>query len=80
LKNELQGNYLVCLTANIDGKACVAIAVHNDSTLDAGKLIKEMVTPLIEGGGGGNKNLATAGGTNVNRLQDVLDKVKGLLA
>ncbi|MEI9933662.1 MAG: hypothetical protein WDM71_02155 [Ferruginibacter sp.] len=33
----------------------------------------------MKGGGGGQKTLATAGGTNVNNLQQVIEKVKSLL-
>ena len=47
--------------------------------LDAGKII-EHVGPLIKGGGGGQKNLATAGGTKcVSNLQEVIEKIKTLL-
>jgi len=48
--------------------------------LDAGKIIKEQVAPLIKGGGGGQKTLATAGGQDAGQLQQVIDKVKSLLA
>jgi len=47
--------------------------------LDAGKIIKEQVAPLIKGGGGGQKSLATAGGQDSSNLQAVIDKVKSLL-
>jgi alanyl-tRNA synthetase len=47
--------------------------------LDAGKIIKEKVSPLIKGGGGGQKTLATAGGQDVSALHQVLDAVKSLL-
>ena len=48
--------------------------------LDAGKIIKEHVAPLIKGGGGGQKNLATAGGQDASNLKQVIEKVKSLLA
>jgi alanyl-tRNA synthetase len=79
LKNEIKGNYVICLTANLDGKSSVAISVDDKSTLDAGKIIKESVAPLIKGGGGGNKTLATAGGQDVSKLGEVLEVVKGLI-
>jgi alanyl-tRNA synthetase len=47
--------------------------------LDAGKIIKETVAPLIKGGGGGQKNLATAGGQDASHLQEVISRVKALL-
>ncbi|GAA4462109.1 alanine--tRNA ligase [Nemorincola caseinilytica] len=82
LKNHLN-DHVVVLCANIDGKAFVAVGVdekvHAARGLDAGKIIKEHVAPLIKGGGGGQKTLATAGGQDVGGLQAVIDKVRGLL-
>ena len=82
LKNNLN-DYVVVLCANIGGKPFVAIGIADTVVaargLDAGKIIKEHVAPLIKGGGGGQKNLATAGGQNAASLQQVIDKVKSLL-
>jgi alanyl-tRNA synthetase len=82
LKNHLH-DHLAVLCANIDGKAFVAIGIADTvvaaKNLDAGKIIKEVVSPLIKGGGGGQKNLATAGGQDISRLNEVMEKVKGLL-
>ena len=47
--------------------------------LDAGKIIKEIVAPIIKGGGGGQKTLATAGGQDASNLQKVIDTIKGLI-
>jgi alanyl-tRNA synthetase len=47
--------------------------------LDASKLIKEEVSKLINGGGGGQKTLATAGGQEVAHLKDVIEKVRSIL-
>lgn len=76
MKNEIEGDYLICLAANIGGKASVAISVNDTSTLDAGKIIKETVAPLIKGGGGGNKNLATAGGQDISNLEKLITILK----
>jgi alanyl-tRNA synthetase len=78
-KTEIESNYLVCLAANIAGKVSVAVAVNDNSTLDAGKIIKEHIAPLIKGGGGGNKTLATAGGTDVSGIEKVMEKMKELV-
>jgi len=76
-------NYFVVLAANIDGKASVAIliddAIAASKNLEAQKIIKEQVAPLIKGGGGGQKTLATAGGQDASNLKQVIEKVKGLL-
>jgi len=79
LKNELTAPYAVVLCANIGGKASVAVMYHETSSFDAGKTIKEHIAQLIKGGGGGSKSLATAGGQDVENLQTVIEKVKGLL-
>ena len=76
-------NYVAVLASNIDGKAAVAVSlderVMNDKNLEAPKIIKEHVAPLIKGGGGGQKTLATAGGQDASNLDKVIDKVKSLL-
>jgi alanyl-tRNA synthetase len=83
LKNNLR-DYLVVLCANIGGKPHVAISIADTVVaakgLDAGKIIKEHVAPLIKGGGGGQKNLATAGGQDASNLQNVIERVKSLLS
>lgn len=76
-------DHVVVLCANIDGKAFVAIGVDEKvvaaKELDANTLIKKTVAPLIKGGGGGQKTLATAGGQNAAALQEVIDSVKAML-
>ncbi len=39
----------------------------------------EKVAPIINGGGGGQKTLATAGGQDASNLQKVIDSVRSLL-
>ncbi|WP_207512171.1 alanine--tRNA ligase [Longitalea luteola] len=82
LKNNLN-DHLVVLCANIGGKPFVAVGIADTVAaarqLDAGKIIKEHVAPLIKGGGGGQKTLATAGGQDAANLQQVIAKVKSLL-
>jgi alanyl-tRNA synthetase len=83
LKNEIKGAYLVVLASNIDGKANVAVMIEDglsvSKQLDAPKMIKEHIAPLIKGGGGGQKTLATAGGTEAGNLKEVIQKIKSLL-
>ncbi len=82
LKNKLH-DHVAVLCANIDGKPFVAVGISDTvvvaKNLDAGKIIKEHIAPLIKGGGGGQKNLATAGGTDVGNLKGVIEKVRSLL-
>lgn len=82
LKTNLH-DYVAVLCANIGGKPFVAVGISDTvvaaKQLDAGKIIKEHIAPLIKGGGGGQKNLATAGGQDASQLNAVIEKVKGLL-
>jgi len=82
LKNNLN-EYVAVLCANIGGKPFVAVGISDKVVaakgLDAGKIIKEHIAPLIKGGGGGQKNLATAGGQDASNLKEVIEKVKSLL-
>ena len=82
IKNSLHDHVLV-LCANVGGKAHVAIGISETVVaakgLDASKIIKETVSGLIQGGGGGQKNLATAGGQNPAGLQAVIDAVRAML-
>lgn len=82
LKNNLN-DYVAVLCANIGGKPFVAVGIADTvaaaKNLDAGKIIKEHIAPLIKGGGGGQKTLATAGGQDAGNLQAVIEKVKSLL-
>jgi alanyl-tRNA synthetase len=82
LKNNLN-DYVAVLCANIGGKASVAIGISDTvvaaRNLDAGRILKEHVATLIKGGGGGQKNLATAGGQDISNLTGVIEKVKSLL-
>lgn len=83
MKPLLKENYLVVLTANIAGKVGVAVLLDEklaeEKSLDAGKIIKQNVAPLIKGGGGGQKTLATAGGQDTSQLDKVIETVKSLL-
>jgi alanyl-tRNA synthetase len=76
-------DHLAVLCSNIDGKAHVAISISDTvvaaKNLDAGKIIKEHIAGLIKGGGGGQKNLATAGGQDAGNLKAVIEKVRSLL-
>jgi alanyl-tRNA synthetase len=82
LKSDLS-NYLVVLAASIEGKPQVAVMIDESlaasRNLEAPKIIKEHIAPLIKGGGGGQKTLATAGGQDASNLVLVIEKVKSLL-
>jgi len=81
IKAGLTAPFTVVLAANVAGKASVAV-LYDDASVasgkDAGKTIKEHIAPLIKGGGGGAKNLATAGGQDASNLQAVIEVVRKL--
>jgi len=83
VKDLLTAPYVIVLAANIAGKAQVSVILSEDLVkgkgLNAQKIIKEQVAPLIKGGGGGQPAQATAGGQDVSQLQQVIDQVKGIL-
>ncbi|MFI5135398.1 MAG: alanine--tRNA ligase, partial [Chitinophagales bacterium] len=81
LRNEVD-NLVFAGGAAINGKAqlCVMISENlvNEKSLDAGKIIKT-VSKEINGGGGGQKFFATAGGTNPEGITKAIDGVKKLI-
>jgi alanyl-tRNA synthetase len=82
IKNQFT-NYVVVLVSNINGKPNVAVLIEDalaaDKNLDASKISKQNIAPLIKGGGGGQKTLATAGGNDASNLDKVIEVVKSLL-
>ncbi|MEY4702416.1 MAG: hypothetical protein RIR96_313, partial [Bacteroidota bacterium] len=82
LKHHIH-DHLIVICSNIGGKAYVALGISDTVAearkLDAGKIIKEVVGPLIKGGGGGQKTLATAGGQDVSQFLQVIEAVKSLV-
>jgi alanyl-tRNA synthetase len=74
---------VVILTAEANGKANVALSISeslvNSKNWQAPAIIKEKIAPLIKGGGGGQKTLATAGGQDASQLDKVIEVVKSLL-
>ena len=61
-------------------KPMVMCAVTDDLTsqIQAGKVVKE-VGGIMGGGGGGKPHIATAGGSDINLLQDALDHGKKMI-
>lgn len=80
LKDRI-GSGIVVLGAETDGKAHLLVAVTKDLTgrYKAGDLIRQLA-PIIGGSGGGKPELAQAGGSQPERLQDALTRAAALLA
>jgi alanyl-tRNA synthetase len=83
LQIELRGSGVIALTTTIDSKPFFALGIDDELVrgrdLDASLIIKKHISPLIKGGGGGSKTLATAGGQDASQLDKVIEVVKGLL-
>ena len=79
LKHHLHDHFIV-LCSNIGGKANVAVGISETviaaKNLDANKIIKETVGPMIVGGGGGQKTLASAGGQDVSKFAVIIETLK----
>ncbi len=82
LKPRLK-HFVIVLTAAIQGKAAVVLLFDEGASqskgLDASALIKQKIAPLIKGGGGGQKTMATAGGQETSALHQVIEGIKALL-
>src|SRR5215203_1151461 len=76
-------NHVIALASAIEGKASVVLlfdeAIAQQKSLDASAIIKQKVSQLIKGGGGGQKTLATAGGQDTSALHQVIETVKSLV-
>ena len=82
LRKEI-AQLLIVLGTNTEGKASVVVGLGDqliqEKKLDASQMIKEVVAPLISGGGGGQKTLATAAGPNANALETVISTLRSFL-
>lgn len=84
IKNKVK-NHIVILYSQNDGKAMISLMITDDlveaKNLDASAIIKS-VSKEIQGGGGGQKHLANAGGKNpeglLNAVNTIIDKIKSL--
>ncbi|HET9825153.1 MAG TPA: alanine--tRNA ligase, partial [Chitinophagaceae bacterium] len=67
-----------------NGKVNVLVTLSDDVTkqgkLDANKIVKEKIAPLINGGGGGQKFLATASGTETSNIDKIVNQFKDILS
>ena len=74
-------NMLLVLAADVDGKPQVAVMIDEElvksKDLHAGKIVKELAKE-IKGGGGGQPFFATAGGKDINGLDNVVVKAQEL--
>ena len=79
LRARLASGVIVLGSAS-DDKVSLIAAVTEDLTnrLDAGKIVKAAAA-IVEGSGGGRKDLAEAGGKNAEKLDESLQAVPGIV-
>ncbi len=82
---ELKGslsNFFMVLTSNSNNKPLISIMIDeqlaNDKDWNAGKIIRELAKE-IKGGGGGQSFFATAGGSDLSGLDNVITKAKEIV-
>lgn len=80
LKDQI-GEGVIALGAAIGGKANLLVAVTKglSGTIKAGDIIKQ-IAPLVGGSGGGKPELAQAGGSQPDKLDEALAAVSGILS
>ncbi len=80
LKDRL-GSGVIAIGTEIDGKASLLVVVTKDLTsrFRAGDLIKGLA-PIIGGSGGGKPELAQAGGSKPEKLDEALEKLFEMVA
>jgi len=75
-------NMVIVFGTNQEDKPTLIVALSDDLVakgLNAASLVRE-VAPIIEGGGGGQPTLATAGGQNCHGLEMAMNKVLELVS
>ena len=80
LRGEVSGNMVFAAATIANGKPMLTLMISDSLVaqgLDAGRIVKEAAR-AIQGGGGGQKHFATAGGKNADGLSVALDKMIGL--
>lgn len=67
---------LIIVFASVDDKIVFTVSVDDKLTdrYDAGKIVRT-VAQITGGNGGGRKNFAQAGGKDISKLDEALDKV-----
>ncbi|WP_313029830.1 alanine--tRNA ligase [Soonwooa sp.] len=78
LKREIPNSVTIILS-DADGKPMITVGVSADleSNYQAGTIVKDLAKE-IQGGGGGNPGFATAGGKNLDGLENAYQKALGL--
>jgi alanyl-tRNA synthetase len=81
LRNKIKSGVGV-LIANFGEKVGIVTIVSDDllkdKTIAAGKVVGE-VAKIVGGGGGGRPHMATAGGKDIDKIDDALNEVENIV-
>jgi alanyl-tRNA synthetase len=81
LRNKMKSGVGVLFSV-VENKAGIVAVVSDDllkeKKLSAGKIVGDLAK-LLGGGGGGKPHLATAGGKDINRINEALNNVEGIV-
>ena len=78
LKSELS-NFILLLTSNLNNKPVITLMISENLVQSKGWNASSIIRDLaieIKGGGGGQPFFATAGGSDVDGLKNVIEKAK----
>ncbi len=70
-------NSFVLLASIMEDKV-ILVAKSNDPNINAGKIVREAAN-ICGGNGGGRPDFAQAGGKDINKVDEALDYIKGML-
>ena len=78
LKKEVE-NAVIIIISDADGKPMITVGVSQDleAQYHAGNIVKDLAKE-IQGGGGGNPGFATAGGKNLDGIENAYQKALAL--
>ena len=78
LKKDIE-NAVIIIISDADGKPMITVGISSDleSKYQAGNIVKELAKD-IQGGGGGNPGFATAGGKNMEGIENAYQKALSL--
>jgi alanyl-tRNA synthetase len=83
LKAKIKSGVVILASSSSsgDGKVQIVVAVTADLTskLKAGQIVKE-IAPIVGGGGGGRPDFAEAGGKQPEKIDEMLDASKSVIA
>ncbi len=80
LQNHVTEDFVFCIWTIIDHKLQVVITTSKGhAKLNANQIIKDVVCPLINGNGGGQPTLATAGGINLSAATELAQALRKFL-